>query len=178
MSDSVDYDKRDFLKKVSALVGVAAVSPAIAMLLPSRNDEEVKTVDISEVYPGEAIAVVWGGKPVSILHRTDDQIYDVLNDVHHAKMVDETLHDSINPKTRSIKDEFFVSTFVCTHLGCVPLYKEKPWYDDYGDCFFCPCHGGFFDLAGRVFKGPPPEHLAIPPHFFVDESTILIGRWG
>ena len=177
MSDSVDYDKRDFLKKVSALVGVAAVSPAIAMLLPSRNDEKkVKTVDISDLYPGNAITVLWEGMPVSILHRTDDQINDVLNNVYNANIEDETLHDSINPKTRSIKDRFFVSRFVCTHLGCVPLYKEKPWLNDYGDCFFCPCHGGFFDLAGRVFNGPPPEHLDIPPHYFINESTILIGR--
>ena len=79
MSDSVDYDKRDSLKKVSALVGGAAVSPAIAtpaiaMLLPSRNNDErrsndeieTKVVDISCLYPGGAITVMWGGKPVNI----------------------------------------------------------------------------------------------------------------
>ena len=34
MSDSVDYNKRDFLKKVSALVSFAAVSPEFVASYP------------------------------------------------------------------------------------------------------------------------------------------------
>lgn len=48
-----------------------------------------------------------------------------------------------------------VSAFsaVCTHLGCVVKWvgAEK--------IFYCPCHAGKFDLAGRVIAGPPPEPL-------------------
>ena len=39
----------------------------------------------------------------------------------------------------------------CTHLGCVlrPAGRE----------LVCPCHGGRFDLHGRVLSGPPREDL-------------------
>jgi cytochrome b6-f complex iron-sulfur subunit len=43
---------------------------------------------------------------------------------------------------------------VCTHLGCVVKWKRARRQ------FFCPCHGGRFDLAGRVLGGPAPRPLA------------------
>ena len=42
---------------------------------------------------------------------------------------------------------------VCTHAGCIVNFndKEKSWD--------CPCHGGRFDLEGKVLCGPPRENL-------------------
>lgn len=42
---------------------------------------------------------------------------------------------------------------VCTHLGCVVRWKPGRRQ------FFCPCHGGRFDLEGRVLGGPAPRPL-------------------
>jgi ubiquinol-cytochrome c reductase iron-sulfur subunit len=43
--------------------------------------------------------------------------------------------------------------------------------------FFCPCHGSKFDLAGRVYKGSPaPINLVVPPHKYINDSTLLIGE--
>lgn len=41
----------------------------------------------------------------------------------------------------------------CTHAGCTVAFnsEEKSWD--------CPCHGGRFDLEGRVICGPPMAHL-------------------
>jgi ubiquinol-cytochrome c reductase iron-sulfur subunit len=42
--------------------------------------------------------------------------------------------------------------------------------------FFCACHGSKFDLAGRVWRGvPAPLNLVVPPHKYVNDSTILVG---
>lgn len=41
----------------------------------------------------------------------------------------------------------------CTHLGCATRW------DDATRLFLCPCHGGGFDLEGRVVMGPPPRPL-------------------
>lgn len=43
----------------------------------------------------------------------------------------------------------------CTHAGCTVLFNaaEKSWD--------CPCHGGRFDIDGKVISGPPRKDL--PP---------------
>lgn len=41
----------------------------------------------------------------------------------------------------------------CTHLGC-PIHWEAS-----EQRFFCPCHNGVFDVAGKVVSGPPPRPL-------------------
>lgn len=43
---------------------------------------------------------------------------------------------------------------VCTHLGCIVKFNEQQ------QMLQCPCHGGKFDLSGRVVGGPPPKPLA------------------
>jgi glycine/D-amino acid oxidase-like deaminating enzyme/nitrite reductase/ring-hydroxylating ferredoxin subunit len=42
---------------------------------------------------------------------------------------------------------------VCTHAGCIVNFnaEEKSWD--------CPCHGGRFDLQGKVLTGPPRKDL-------------------
>ena len=42
---------------------------------------------------------------------------------------------------------------VCTHAGCTVLFNEaeKSWD--------CPCHGGRFDINGKVITGPPRKDL-------------------
>ena len=41
----------------------------------------------------------------------------------------------------------------CTHLGC-PYH-----WDASQQRFVCPCHGGQFDITGKVLAGPPPRPL-------------------
>jgi len=43
--------------------------------------------------------------------------------------------------------------------------------------FFCPCHGSWFDLAGRVYRGvPAPTNLVIPPYRYISDTLIIIGE--
>ena len=41
----------------------------------------------------------------------------------------------------------------CTHLGCAYHWDEA------NHQFICPCHGGVYDVRGRVVSGPPPRPL-------------------
>lgn len=50
------------------------------------------------------------------------------------------------------EDGFTVFDVRCTHLGCPVMWKE-------GEGFLSPCHGGVFDIEGRVMAGPPPRPL-------------------
>jgi ubiquinol-cytochrome c reductase iron-sulfur subunit len=73
-----------------------------------------------------------------------------------------------------------VTTGVCTHLGCSPVYRKEIAPADLGPDwlggFFCPCHGSKFDLAGRVYKNvPAPTNLLVPPHIYLSENVLLIG---
>jgi cytochrome b6-f complex iron-sulfur subunit len=54
---------------------------------------------------------------------------------------------------RLSENEFRAFTATCTHLDCIVEYqkdKKRIW---------CNCHGGEYDLKGRVVAGPPPKPL-------------------
>ncbi len=51
------------------------------------------------------------------------------------------------------EEDFLVLTATCTHLGCLVHYEGEQ-----GE-LACPCHGGRYDLEGRVTGGPPPRPL-------------------
>jgi ubiquinol-cytochrome c reductase iron-sulfur subunit len=133
--------------------------------------------------PGERISVEWRGKAIYIVNRTQPML-DTL------KTLDDRLRDPSSEESeqpsyaknslRSLKPEYLVVTGVCTHLGCAPLSRFEPadatLGADWPGGFFCPCHGSKFDLAGRVFTGvPAPSNLLVPPHRYVNDSTLLIG---
>lgn len=61
---------------------------------------------------------------------------------------------------------FVAYAATCTHLGC--LVK---WVRD-EKIFHCPCHGGKFDLSGKVLAGPPPAPLH-KVGIEVQEDTIV-----
>lgn len=57
----------------------------------------------------------------------------------------------------------------CTHLGCRVKFQDEQRR------YFCPCHGGVFDEAGKVVSGPPPTGLVEHP-VRVENGRILISR--
>jgi cytochrome b6-f complex iron-sulfur subunit len=42
---------------------------------------------------------------------------------------------------------------ICTHQGCTVAYVAI------NKQFSCPCHGGLYDITGKVLTGPPPAPL-------------------
>jgi len=43
---------------------------------------------------------------------------------------------------------------ICTHAGCAVNYNSS------AKDFVCPCHGGVYDINGKVVSGPPPAPLS------------------
>lgn len=52
---------------------------------------------------------------------------------------------------RHSAEEFIALSSVCPHLGCQVHWEAQ------GQRFFCPCHNGAFDAAGRPISGPPAK---------------------
>jgi ubiquinol-cytochrome c reductase iron-sulfur subunit len=167
--------RRDFLLIATSTVGVIgtalAVWPFIDSMNPAADTLALATtgVDLSAVEEGQAITVVWRGKPVFIRHRTAAEISEA-----EAVPLDD-LPDPEPDSERAEKPQWLILVGICTHLGCIPL-GQKPT-DPKGDFggWFCPCHGSHYDTSGRIRKGPAPDNLAVPPYEFVDDSTIRIG---
>ncbi|TKB53742.1 ubiquinol-cytochrome c reductase iron-sulfur subunit [Ferrimonas aestuarii] len=185
----VDNGRRRFLTAATAVVGsVGAAAVAVPFIKSWNPSAKAKAagapveVNISKLEPGQLLRVEWRGKPVWIVRRTQE-VLDGLAKLD-GQLRDPGSEEPQQPvyaqnSVRAIKDEYFVAVGLCTHLGCSPTYQP----DSFGEQvegvpsgFFCPCHGSKFDMAGRVFQGvPAPLNLVVPPHFYVDDNTILIG---
>jgi ubiquinol-cytochrome c reductase iron-sulfur subunit len=187
--DDLDRNRRHFLTVATAVTGVAgaavAAIPFISSLKPSARAQALGApveVAIGSLQPGEMLRVLWRGRLVFVLRRTEEMLTRLgenlgnLRDPDSAE-VDQQPEYAVND-TRSVRPEYLVVEGSCTHLGCAPLedFDVRP-AESWGGGFFCPCHGSKFDLAGRVFKGvPAPTNLRVPPHRFVRDDLILIGQ--
>ena len=167
--------RRDFLLMSTTELGVAGVGmamwPFIHSINPAKDVLALSStdVDLSAIEVGQAVTVMWRGKPVFIRHRTEEEIA-AANEVN----LDE-LRDKQTDSERVQKPEWLVAVGVCTHLGCIPSgQKLGDKRGDFGG-WFCPCHGSHYDSSGRVRKGPAPFNLAIPEYTFTDETSIVIG---
>jgi ubiquinol-cytochrome c reductase iron-sulfur subunit len=187
--DDLDRNRRHFLAVATAVTGIAgaglAAIPFISSLKPSARAQALGApveVSIGSLQPGEMIRVLWRGRLVFVLRRTEEMLSrlpentDNLRDPD-SEEVDQQPEYAVNG-TRSLRPEYLVVEGSCTHLGCAPIedFDVRP-AESWGGGFFCPCHGSTFDLAGRVYKGvPAPTNLRVPPHRFVRDDLILIGQ--
>lgn len=181
--------RRKFLITASAIVGGIGVGfasiPFIASWLPSAKAKALGSavdIDISNIESGQKITLEWRGQPIFIINRPDDSIKkldDIKDRLRDPEAKEQQQPTYITNNYRSIKKNIFVVIGICTHLGCVPIYKPKIGEIDISwvGGFFCPCHGSKFDLAGRVYKGvPAPLNLVIPPHKYINDKILRIGE--
>ena len=173
--DQPDESKRDFLYTTAGAFGVVGAACAAYPLVDSMNPPAdaralaSTEVDISAIEPGQAVTVMWRGKPVFIRHRTPEEIEE-------ARNVDlSELRDPQTDEARTQKPEWLITVGICTHLGCVPLGQKDTDVKGEYDAWFCPCHGSHYDSSGRIRKGPAPTNLAVPPYEFVSDTLVRIG---
>lgn len=186
--------RRKFLTIATATVGgvgaVGAAVPFIQYWQPSakaRAGAAPIRINIARLAPGALLTESWAGKPVWVLRR-DDTMMSGLHDPTLLRELSDP-NSSIESQQppyatnalRSIRPGVLVLVALCTHLGCVPSFvpdpESPPLGGEWFGGFFCPCHGFSFDLAGRVYQGvPAPTNLVVPPHRYLDDHTIEVGR--
>jgi ubiquinol-cytochrome c reductase iron-sulfur subunit len=186
-------NRRNFLANLTKVMGgvggIFAVIPFLSTMLPSEKAKSAGApieIDVSGLKPGAFKVVEWRGKPVWVVRRTAEMINNTQEDndiLTDPKSLEEHQPKYTQNKFRSLNPEYLVLLGVCTHLGCSPLYKPNSKTAELGldwkGGFFCPCHGSKFDLSGRVHKGmPAPYNLEVPPHYFISESRIIVGKDG
>lgn len=185
--DSVN--RRDFIHvAATAFAGVgaaAALWPLIDQMNPDATALSLATieVDLTPIEAGQAITVMWQGKPVFIRNRTEDEVQaarqvevsDLKDPV--ARLVGSTSEQPATDDvlTKEGYEQWLVAVGICTHLGCIPAGQKVG--DERGEFggWFCPCHGSSYDTAGRIRVGPAPTNLEIPPYEFLDDTRIKIG---
>ena len=191
MSESEKIDRtRRTLIVANSVAGIAAsIGAAVPFVVSMWPSERAKAagapveVDISRMEPGELKIVEWRGKPVWVIRRTKEMVHSlkaVANRLTDAGSRASEQPEYAKNEHRARKPEYMIMEGVCTHLGCSPQMKtgeaKAEMGADWIGGFYCPCHGSKFDYAGRVFKGAPaPLNLAVPPHAYLSDTTILIG---
>ncbi|PXX95768.1 ubiquinol-cytochrome c reductase iron-sulfur subunit [Halomonas sp. LBP4] len=193
MADNgVNKGRRRFLVGATTVVGtvgaVGVAVPFVASWQPSARARAAGApveADISKLDVGQQMTVEWRGKPVWVVHRSDEMI-ERTRDVDPSYLVDPDSEVPQQPAyatgpLRAIRPEISVLVGICTHLGCSPLYRPEPDAAEMGDNwpggYFCPCHGSRFDLAGRVFVNvPAPTNLVVPPHRYDSDDIIIVGE--
>jgi ubiquinol-cytochrome c reductase iron-sulfur subunit len=192
----VDSGRRNLLVATCAAGGVVGVATAGALVSSFQPSERAKAagapveVDISDVKPGELKVVEWRGKPVWILRRTPEMMASLAkNDPQLADPQSDKVYQLDMPayckneeRARKEHKETLVVVGICSHLGCSPSSRfaagaQPNLPDDWNGGFLCPCHGSTFDLSARVFKNKPaPTNLDVPPHMYLSDNRIVIGK--
>ena len=191
-SSEVNKGRRRFLVGATSVVGAAGATaiaaPFIMSLTPSARALAAGApveVNVSKIEVGQLIRIIWQGKPVWVVNRTQEML-DRLPSLD-AKMKDPDSEvvsqqpDYAQNSNRSIKGQYLVLVGICTHLGCSPTYRPELAPADLGadwkGGWYCPCHGSRFDMAGRVMKGSPAgTNLVVPPYYFKTDTIILVGE--
>jgi cytochrome b6-f complex iron-sulfur subunit len=68
------------------------------------------------------------------------------------------------------KEGFFSLGAVCTHLGCLTVWKQEL------GIIACPCHGSKFERTGVKIEGPAPKPLPWYRMWVSDEGDLMVDR--
>lgn len=192
MADNgVNKGRRRLLLGATTVVGavgaVGVAVPFVASWQPSARARAAGapvTADISKLEPGQRMIAEWRGRPVWIVRRTPEMI-ELTEGFDTSRLADPDSNEPQQPSyvsgpLRSLRPEYSVLIGICTHLGCSPLYRPAPEDIDmeaWPGGYFCPCHGSYFDLSGRVFRNvPAPTNLEVPPYRFESDDVIVVGE--
>lgn len=176
-SEANEPTRRDFLTLAGpaffAIGAAATIWPFIHQMNPDAGALALATVDVdvSPVVAGQAITIMWRGKPVFIRNRTEREV-EVARSVDVSDLPDPATDAE---RVKAGRENWLVMVGICTHLGCIPKGQSVGDVKGEYNGWFCPCHGSHYDESGRIRKGPAPRNLEVPPYQFTSDTQITIG---
>ena len=190
-AQGVNKYRRRVLVATTSLVGAVGAGfvavPFISSMNPSAQARAAGApveADISQLEPGALLRVKWRGKPVWIVHRTPEMLAALPTTTRVSSIraprspsSRSTARTRRAPSSRSTWSPSASAPTWAAPRPTAPRWLRTTWVPDWKGGWFCPCHGSRFDLAARVFKGvPAPTNLVIPPHMYLNDTTILVGQ--
>ena len=188
----IDTGRRKMLTVSASVVGAVgaavAVVPFLSTMSPSARalaSGAPVEVDVSKLEPGQKIQVEWRRKPVWIVRRSEEMVSLLSKTEERVRDPNSDLltqqPEFARNQTRSLNPEILVLVGICTHLGCSPTFRPELAPEDIGPDwvggFYCPCHGSYFDMAGRVYKNVPAnKNLEVPPYKFISDNLLVVGE--
>ncbi len=176
----MEASRRDFINVAIGGMGVVGalgvLYPIVKTLAPSAaSSTEAKVeVDINKV-PELGIRVTsFKGKPLFVVKLPEGASQKF------SYKLNESAKNSAGKHNQEILGDknVFALIGVCTHLGCIPLWKPQGADISGGNpTFHCPCHGGFYTPWGDVIGGPPPRPLWVPPQK-LEGNKLVVGEPG
>ena len=184
-----DDDRRDFILVAAGAFAAVGLGPLVWPMLDQMNPDASALalgsveINLEPIAVGQAITIMWRGKPVFIRHRTEQEI-EIANQTQISALPDRFARNQNLPedapavdRNRTLKghEKWLVLIGICTHLGCIPKGQRVGDAKGEFDGWFCPCHGSHYDTAGRIRKGPAPRNMDVPPFAFISDTKIKIG---
>jgi cytochrome b6-f complex iron-sulfur subunit len=141
-SDEVEeMDRRQFVKAGSSALAIAGVGACVFGF---------RYLSPNVLYePSPVISV---GKPEH--YRVGSVMLDAKNGIFVVR----------------VREGFYALSAVCTHLGCLTVYKS-----DTGG-ISCPCHGSTFRKDGTAIAGPAPKALAWLKMWMTEDGNLMVDR--
>ncbi|MDQ7081680.1 MAG: ubiquinol-cytochrome c reductase iron-sulfur subunit [Aquificota bacterium] len=174
----MEATRRDFLGFALGGMGIVGalgvLYPVVKTLAPSAASTTEAKVEIDpEKVPEMGIRVTsWKGKPLFVIRLPEGfegkHNYDVKDTFNDAGKLNQDLFKG---------KRVFALIGVCTHLGCIPLWKPEGDSDLPEPHLHCPCHGGLYTPWGDVIGGPPPRPLWVPPQK-LEGGRLIVGEPG
>ena len=132
----INQGRRRLLVAATSVVGAAGVAAVAAPFLASWSPSARALaagapveVNVSNVEPGQLLRVVWRGKPIWIVNRTDEMLANLpKNDPNlrdPASAVAEQQPAYAQNAHRSRDPKYLVLVGICTHLGCSPYLPPR-----------------------------------------------------
>jgi len=162
----MEASRRDFISiGIGALGAVGGLGALYALVRVMLEPSEIaalgaKTeVDVSKIQPLQVRVTSWKGKTLFVIRLPKDFSPEGYS------LKEGALNSKGKRNYEILKGhDVFALVGVCTHLGCIPLWKPQGADVSKGKpVFHCPCHGGIYTPYGDVITGPPPRPLFIPP---------------